>query len=316
MKPSLLITAALFSLCPAIAGPTESIDPAKVDADYAIQGEYAGKLAGKEAGVQVIALGGGKFDAVVYEGGLPGAGWDGKKTTLVRGTGETVDGKAKLTLGGKAGEIGGGKLCLGADCLARTERKSPTMGAPAPAGAVVLFDGSNADAWTGNGMDAETKLLKQGQNTKQKFQSYTAHIEFMLPYKPEARGQGRGNSGFYNQGRYEVQMLDSFGLEGKDNECGGIYSIKAPDLNMCLPPLQWQTYDIDYTAATFDAAGKKTASAKITVKLNGTVIHKDVALTHGTTAAPVGEGPEPGPLHLQDHGNPVRFRNIWLVEKK
>jgi Domain of Unknown Function (DUF1080) len=85
---------------------------------------------------------------------------------------------------------------------------------------------------------------------------------------------------------------------------------------MCLPPLQWQTYDIDYTAAAFDAGGKKTASAKITVKLNGTVIHKDVDLTHGTTAAPVGEGPQPGPLHLQDHGNPVRYRNIWLVEKK
>lgn len=316
MKPSLLFAAALFSLTPVIAEPVVSIDPAKVDADYAVQGEYAGKLAGKDAGVQVVALGGGKFDAVLYAGGLPGAGWDGKKAALVRGTAETADGKVKLKLNGSDGEIGGGKLQLGGDSLARTERRSPTLGAQPPAGAVVLFDGSNADAWKGNGMDPDTKLLKQGQTTKQTFQSYTAHVEFMLPYQPAARGQGRGNSGFYNQGRYEVQMLDSFGLEGKDNECGGIYSIKAPDLNMCLPPLQWQTYDIDYTAAAFDAAGKKTASAKITVKLNGTVIHQNVELTHGTTAAPVGEGPQPGPLHLQDHGNPVRYRNIWVVEKK
>jgi hypothetical protein len=133
---------------------------------------------------------------------------------------------------------------------------------------------------------------------------------------PYARGQGRANSGCYLQGRYEVQILDSFGLEGKNNECGGIYTIKDPDVNMCFPPLAWQTYDIDYTAAKYDESGKKTAHARMTVKHNGVLIHENVELTKATTAAPVKEGPEPGPIYIQDHGNPIRFRNIWVAEKK
>ena len=84
---------------------------------------------------------------------------------------------------------------------------------------------------------------------------------------------------------------------------------------MCLPPGAWQTYDIDFTEAKYDG-GKKIEDAKMTVKHNGVVVQKDVKLTNATTAAPVGEGPEPGPVYLQDHGNPVRFRNIWFVEKK
>lgn len=292
-----------------------SIDPAKVDADYAIQGEYSGTLEGKKVGVQVVALGGGKFDAALYRGGLPGDGWSGDKTQMDRGNAVTADGRVQLTLNAQLGTLGGGKLTLGSDTLEHVVRTSPTMGAKPPEGAIVLFDGTSADAWDGSEMSAD-KLLKEGQNSKQKFQSYSIHLEFLLAYKPDARGQERGNSGFYSQSRYEVQVLDSFGLEGRDNECGGIYSIKAPDLNMCLPPLQWQTYDIDFTAAQFDAEGKKKAHAKITVKHNGVLIHKDVELPKATTAAPLPEGPEPGPLHLQNHGNPVRYRNIWIVENK
>lgn len=292
-----------------------AMDRAGVDSDYALQGEYTGNCGGKKAGVHIVALGAGKFDAVLYRGGLPGDGWTGDKSQIERGTASLSDGSVKITLAGKSGTIAGGKIMLGGDVLERVERKSPSLGAKPPAGAIVLFDGTGSEAWEGSGM-SEDKLLKEGQNSKQKFQSYSIHLEFMLAYKPAARGQDRGNSGFYNQSRYEVQVLDSFGLEGKDNECGGIYSVKAPDLNMCLPPLQWQTYDIDFTAAKFDAAGKKTANARTTVKHNGTVIHKDVEIPRATTAAPLGEGTEPGPLHLQNHGNPVRYRNIWLVEKK
>ena len=116
------------------------------------------------------------------------------------------------------------------------------------------------------------------------------HLEFRLPFMPKARGQGRGNSGLYHQGRYETQVLDSFGLEGKNNETGGLYSIKAPDLNMCLPPMAWQTYDVDlHGSKVLMQKDKKTANAKITVKLNGVVVHRDVELPRTTTAAPVKE---------------------------
>ena len=181
---------------------------------------------------------------------------------------------------------------------------------------MVLFDGKNADAWQNGKVDEG--LLVQGTTSKQTFGSHKLHLEFRIPYQPEDRGQGRGNSGLYLQGRYEVQMLDSFGLEGKDNECGGIYSVAKPSVNMCLPPLSWQTYDVDYTAAKYDAAGKLTVNPRVTVSHNGVVIHKDVELPgeRNTTAAPVAAGKEPGPVYLQDHGNPVRYRNIWVVETK
>ena len=136
--------------------------------------------------------------------------------------------------------------------------------------------------------------------------------EFQLSFMPYARGQGRSNSGCYMQGRYEVQVLDSFGLKGKNNECGGIYSIKDPDLNMCYPPLSWQTYDVEYTAAKYEG-DRKVKDALMTVRHNGVLVHRDVELPKGTTAHPTKEGPEPGPIYLQNHGNPLKYRNIWVV---
>jgi hypothetical protein len=195
------------------------------------------------------------------------------------------------------------------------ERKSPTLGEKPPEGAIVLFDGTSADAFEGGKLDGE--LLVQGATSKQKFGSHKVHIEFRTPYQPEDDSQGRGNSGVYLQGRYEVQILDSFGLKGEQNEAGGIYSVAKPKVNMALPPLAWQTYDIDFTAAKYDG-DKLVENPRITVKHNGVVIHDNVELPgdRNTTAAPVAAGKEPGPLYLQDHGNPVRFRNVWVVEKE
>lgn len=295
------------------------------DSDYDIQGEYSGTIRADgndlKFGIQVIALGEGKFSGVGYQGGLPGDGWDKgepirvEEASLEDGvltfSGENAD--AVVADGVATITSANGKV-LGK--LKRVVRKSPTLGKKPPEGATVLFDGSSVDGWEFKGKPAkmtEDGLLMQGAQSKQKFQDHKIHIEFLLPYTPKARGQGRGNSGIYLQGRYEVQMLDSFGLTGEHNECGGVYTIRKPDENMCFPPLQWQTYDIVFHAAKFDG-DKKIKDAWMNVKHNGVTIHEKVELPKKTTAAPNAEGPEPGYVYLQNHGNPVRYRNIW-VEK-
>jgi len=253
-------------------------------------------------------------------GGLPGAGWDGSPRAEMDGK---ADG-AKVAFAPKSGEaratLAEGVLTVtrpGAEPLAlrRLVRHSPTEGAPPPAGAKILFDGKNADAWKDGKVD-ERGFLRCGTTSKEAFRDYTLHLEFFLPFKPFARGQGRANSGVYHQDRYEVQVLDSFGLKGENNECGGIYTISAPKVNLCFPPLQWQTYDVDFTAARFDAEGKRTAPARITVRHNGVLIQDDVALPRTTTSSGIKTITDtPGPIQLQEHGNPVYYRNIWLVAK-
>ena len=136
------------------------------------------------------------------------------------------------------------------------------------------------------------------------------------PFRPEARGQSRGNSGLYLANRYEVQILDSFGLDGKSNECGGIYQRLAPKVNMCLPPLQWQTFDIDFTKAVADASGQKVSATRLTARLNGVLIHDDVEVPGPTGGARGKDEGTPDVLRLQGHRNFVQFRNLWLVEKK
>lgn len=305
-----LVCLSLTTVVTQAKGPVYT-DPEKTDADFAFQGEYTGMARGMKIGVQVVALGEGKFDAVSYVGGLPGDGWDGK--TKGSSKGELKDGVVQID----NTEIKDGKIQFTDELtLEKVHRKSPTLGAPAPEGAIVLFDGTSADQFQ-NGRMTEDGLLQEGCTSKQKFGSHKLHIEFRLPYRPQDRGQARGNSGLYLQGRYEVQMLDSFGLKGEQNECGGIYSVGAPSVNMCFPPLSWQTYDVDYTTATYDDNGNIVNNPRVTVRHNGVVIHDDQELPghRNTTAAPVQAGPEPGPIFLQNHGNPVRYRNIWVVEK-
>jgi hypothetical protein len=161
---------------------------------------------------------------------------------------------------------------------------------------------------------SDGEYLSVGEKSNDVFGSFTAHVEFRLPWMPNSRGQQRGNSGFYIQDRYELQILDSFGLKGANNECGGIYTQVAPSVNMCFPPMSWQTYDIDFTAATFDADGKKTKAAKLTVKHNGVLIHDNIELK-GPTGHGQPESAAPGPIQIQNHRCPVVFQNVWVLPK-
>ncbi len=203
--------------------------------------------------------------------------------------------------------------------LQRMEIKSPTLGEAPPVGAVVLMDGTNLDAWERYPLkynlveDGAMEVSSSSLKTIQDLGSGRYHVEFRTPFMPRERGQGRGNSGVYILGRYEVQVLDSFALEPADNLCGGIYKKAVPRINACLPPLTWQTYDISFKAAQFDGAGKKTGDAYITVVHNGVVIHNNVKLDSPTPGGTSDADAAAGPLLLQNHGNPVRFRNIWFV---
>ena len=309
-------------------------DPAKVDRDYAIQGEYAGVVDANgqltPVAARVIALGNGMFDVVAYPGGLPGLGWTGtdRFTGTAARTGDAADAPVKIegtdwTGSPRKGEIRNGEIVVFHDDgsewtrLPKKPRTSATLGQKPPEDAVVIFDGPGPVNEAATLVDAHVTddgLLMQGVTTKETFGDAVWHIEFRLPYQPFDRGQNRGNSGAYVQGCYEVQMLDSFGLEGKDNECGGLYSIAAPRANAALPPLEWQTYDIDFTAPKF-ADGKKVSNARMTVRHNGILVQDDVEVPVITPAGPQPEERPRGPLHLQEHGCQVRYRNIWVRPK-
>lgn len=298
-RVSLLLALVLLALPASLMAQDKKAaitDPSKAGPDFAIQGEYIGQIAGKMVGAQVVALGDDKFDVVVYTGGLPGRGWK-KGDKKEKATGKFNEDGTVTIAGEKPATIKDGKLHLEGGAINKVDRKSPTLGVKAPQGAKVLFDGTNNEFTPGK--LTPDGLLAHGQNSKHKFtKSFTLHLEFRLPYQPYARGQGRANSGVFLSGGSEVQVLDSFGLEGRNNECGGFYSKREPDVNMCFPPLSWQTYDVDVTVG----ADKTTA----TVRHNGVVIHADYVIDFRNG----------GTLQLQDHGNPVAYRNIWIVERE
>jgi len=295
---------------------------AQEDTDFNYQGEYGIDQPGQPWGVQVIARGGGRFDAILLEGGLPGLGRS-KQHQRLELSGTRTKGTVQLASKDKNTQatITDNKVTVTQDGktiaeLPRVERSSPTLGAKPPRDALVLFDGTSTDAWLNAQME-EGLLQNTDITTKEDFGSYMLHLEFRTPYKPYARGQQRGNSGVYHQGRFETQVLDSFGETGEMNETGGVYSIADPLLNMCFPPLRWQTYDVDFTAAKFDADKKLVENARMTVKLNGVVVQDNIELPHTTTASPTKSiNSAKGPIYIQHHGNPVYYRNIWLLRTK
>jgi hypothetical protein len=194
-----------------------------------------------------------------------------------------------------------------------------------PSNAVKLFNEKDLSNWTTRSGDKAGWEVKDGVMqvvpgkggdimTKERFTDFYLHLEWMEPDMPDAKGQAKGNSGVFLQGRYEIQVLDSYGIPipGK-GDCGAVYNQYATLVNACKPPLQWQAYDIIFRAARMSADGK-LENARITAFQNGMVIHNNI-IVDGITGGSVGEKVlEPGPLLLQDHGNLIKYRNVWVVE--
>lgn len=318
------LTALVVSLL-ATAGwaqkPAAYTDAESGGVDFEIQGEYSGLLSGgyrrQKIGMQVVALGDGDFQVVEFDGGLPGDGWDwqGRYESPAKRAGSVL----AFDNGRRMGLISAGVLWLRdaegtlQGLLQKKKRYSFTLGQQAPDDALVLFDGTSTEHFDGGKITPEG-WLDMGCQTKMPVGDFQLHLEFRLPFMPDATGQARGNSGCYIQERYEVQILDSFGLAGAFNECGALYRQKPPIINMCLPPLSWQTYDIDFQGARFNPAGDKIENARITVRHNGVPVQYNYEIT-AKTGAGKPEGPEPRPIKLQNHGNPVVFRNIWIITK-
>ncbi|MDF1859305.1 MAG: DUF1080 domain-containing protein [Verrucomicrobiales bacterium] len=303
----LLVAPVLLSAAEKKEVPTWT-DPKKAAAarpDFLLQGEYVGKQDGKPIGLQAADLDAGQFHVLTYAGGLPGEGWDGAAI--------------------KADLMNREQLRSAISGLERIERKSPTLGNKAPEGARVIFNGKKNDQVEGK---IEDGFLWAGSKTTQPAKDFTLHAEFRLPYKPsrELSSQDRGNSGVYLFDNYETQVIDTFGLDfnSENNKvplkslhtqwCASFYKFKTPDVPMAFPPLQWQTYDIHFTAPRFEN-GEKVKNARIKVVHNGVIVHDDVEMPKGTGAG--GNRPEKplGIINFQGHGNPVAFRNVWLLEK-
>jgi len=329
--------------------PSKPYNPKMPDVTpHALIGDWEGRIKAKgdpaPLVAQVIAVGEGQYSVNMLErfdtcdpAIVVLTGTADKSVKTVELTGKATKGKfkdtqwtAKLTEDTFSGGIKGARTATFS--LKRVVRLSPRLGAKPPAGAKVLLGPDTKDLnaeWVGTRSDKKCpwKLLDGGVMqctpktgsvlTKRKLGDHHMHVEFRTVYEPGAKRQGRSNSGVYILNRYECQILDSYGLEGKSNECGGLYRAVAPRVNMCAPPMQWQSYDIFFQAPRFDDSGKKqTEPAHITVVHNGVLIHDDVKMAKGTGAG--GRRP-PVPAAqtlLQDHGHKVEFRNIWVADLK
>jgi hypothetical protein len=303
----IFLAAPLLYTAPKESVPTYvTTEEALAESGYLWQGEYLSDRSNDTSALQVVALGNEQFRILKYSKGLPRSCATKQEIQI-----QNID------LNGLKTKLKG---------YSKIKRMSPTMGLKAPSHAKIIFDGKGADGFVGKSTDGK---MQAGASSSFETGSFFMHLEFKLPYKPTRlpSNQDRGNSGVYIFNRYEVQVLDTFGLDLnvennpgemqsiKEQWCGALYKKKAPDINMAFPPLDWQTYEIDFTAPKFDAEGKKVSNARISVRHNGVWIHKDLELDKGTGAG--GKRPElpREKIYFQNHGNPTEFRNVWLIEK-
>jgi hypothetical protein len=312
-------------------------------ADQALADPFLGDWQGEGLVAQVIPRGGGSYRINFL------AEFDVKREPLAVVAGRAIDGVLRFDQDGWSGQAQGQQM-TGARpgngqpepfVLKPIRRLASSVGAKPPEGAVVLFDGSRFDQWEVHrprGAAAEItwelcedfmrvapvdRETRAGHSliTKRTFQDFHLHFEFRLALMADKTGQARSNGGlvFGDANWYEIQVLDSYGLEGLDNECGGIYKVGAPAVNMCRPPLIWQTYEIEYRAPRYGADSKRTQPGRISVVHNGVPIHQDVELPDSPAAEQRRKtNPDSIPIGriiLHYHKDPVEYRNIWLVER-
>lgn len=328
-KPHMLVLLAALLACSMAGYAARSLEDVYPDDTDPLMGNYEGRWSEEEdvdpeAAAQVIPLGRDRYRVIVL------SKLDMRCPPKLDIEVRSKNNRIEFDEHGFHGKIADGVFTGGTGRMKtfrmeKVTRPIPTLGAKPPEGAVVLFDGTGFDAWTGAGgwklLDGGVALLTpDGDNlkSKQKFKDARLHIEFRLPFLPRMRGQQRGNSGVFLQDTYEVQILDSYGLEGFCNECGALYKVAAPKVNACRPPLQWQTYDIEYHAPRYDDSGKLTANPVMTVRHNGVLVHhqQEMPWITGWKEKDRLKPPpsEPLPIRLQSHHNYMQFRNIWLVE--
>ena len=313
--------------CLGFAGAALAAAPQEQDVQGIYEGACKDAKGEHKMEARVIAWGKGTYKVFIRQPIAEG------KVAKVELSGKT-EGDA-VSFAGKAGDVewsaayadGAIKGTCGEGCtleLKRVVRESPTLGAKPPEGAIILLDGKSFNEVTcpknKDGTDQEWKPVegggiqvpKGGMTAKRQFDgSLKLHVEFKIPFMPNERDQGRGNSGVYLPNGEEIQVLDSFGSTSyPGGGCGGLYAYKNPDAFdqfslASLPPLQWQTYDVEYHVQKQD--GKPTGKPRVTVYHNGIKIHDNAELRKDARA---------GGFHFQDHGNQVHYRNIWVLTLK
>lgn len=299
-----------------------AIEPEQAGPEFRIQGEYKGTVGGSIMAIQVRAPGPGKFTALVLKGGFPGEAWDGIQGlevtgTLASGNGVFSGGGYSFTIPALGTDLTGTGP-TGAISLSKVMRGSRSMGMVPPPGADILFNGTGVDNFRlGARFDATRKLLYTGARTKPDYKSVRMHVEFRTCWKINGLGQLRSNSGVLFKDRWEIQILDSYGTPvPKTDDCGAMYGQFPEKYNMCLPPLSWQTFDIDFKDVEMNTDGTVKNQAAATVYHNGVLVHYKKSFT-GITLSGSNLIPGPDGTNLQAYGsateNPVFYRNLWAV---
>ncbi len=300
-------------------------DAAQAGPDATVQGEYVGEvmIGGKKfkCGLQVIALGEGKFHVVAYQGGLPGDGWEPGQVDRDEADGEMKDGTFAFHGNDVEGKLKDGMITVSSKDgqthgeLKRVERKSPTLGAKPPEGAKVLFDGTTPAHFAGGKM-TEDKLLLAGPTTKQGFNDFTLHLEFRTPFMPTARRTGPRQQRRLLAGSLRAAGARFLRPGGKGQRVRRLLFRQGAEAEHVPAAAFVADLRRGLHGGPLRRAARRSRTRVVTIRHNGVPIFENFEMPDVTPGGEGKETPAPGPLALQFHGNPVHYRNIWIVEKK